>query len=396
MDFELSEEQRLIQQTAREFGEREIKPRVKELREEKEFPWDLYRRTGDLGFIGICWPTEYGGQGLKWLDAMIVLRELVRADPEIGITLGSGYFGSDMIVELGTDEQRSKWLPRLAKGEITSAGCFTEPAGGSDISRALDTKAEKRDGIWILNGEKQFITNGTTASVLVTLAQTDPNASPPYRGQTEFVVERTEAIEANKYEDKMGWYLSPTCSVRYNDVELSEEDILGGVKNLNKGFYIAMSFLNMTRTAIAWQALGTAEAALENAISYCQEREAFGRKIGGFQGLAFRIVDIATQVEMLQDICFRAAWLVDKAKTDRAYRDESVKVASMAKWYGSKVASEAWDLAIDAHAGYGYVESDVEKLYRFAKSLEIVEGTKEIQKNAIAGIILGREITKGF
>ncbi len=397
VDFELTEEQKLIQQTAREFALKELQPKAREIEKKHEFPWEIYRKCGQQGFLGMTWPQEYGGQGVSVLDAMLVAYELVKADPPVGAAVLAGTFGSDMIAEFGTHEQKSKWLPRLAKGEITSAGCFTEPAGGSDISRCLDTRAERVGDEWVISGTKQFITNGTTASVFVTLTQTDPKATPPYRGQTEFVIERSEAIEARKYEEKMGWLASPTCEVRFNEVRVRDEDILGGPSNLNRGFYQGLMFLDFTRAAVGWQGLATAEAALERALSYCGEREAFGRKIGGFQGLAFRLVEMATQVEMLKSLCFRSAWLVMKARENPAvYGEESVKVASMAKWFGARTAVEACDLAMDVLAGYGYVESDIDRWYRFAKCLEIIEGTKEIQKNAIARLMLGKEMTRHF
>ncbi len=397
LDFELTEEQKLMQQTAREFALKEIRPKAKEIEEKGEFPWDLYRKCAAQGYIGMTWPEEYGGQGLNMFDAMLVVYELVKADPPVATAILAGTFGADMIAEAGTHEQKSKWLPKLAKGEITSAGCFTEPAGGSDISRFLDTRAEKIGDNWVINGTKQFITNGTTASVFVTLVQTDMKVDRPYRGQTEFVIEKTPNVEARKYEDKMGWFASPTAEVRFNDVRVTDDDILGGPSNLNRGFYIGMMFLDSTRTAIGWQSAAVAEAALEQAVSYCSEREAFGRKIGGFQALAFRIVEMATQIEMLKSLCYRAAWMVQKARENPAlYGEESVKIASMAKWFGAKTAVQACDLAIDIYAGYGYVESDLERWYRFAKSLEIVEGTKEVQKNVIARLLLGRELTRTF
>jgi alkylation response protein AidB-like acyl-CoA dehydrogenase len=397
IDFELTEEQKLIQQTAREFALKEIQPKAKEIEQKHEFPWEIYRKCGQQGFLGMTWPEEYGGQGVSIMEAMLVVYELVKADPPVSAAVLAGTFGADMIAESGTQEQKAKWLPRLARGEITSAGCFTEPGGGSDISRVLDTRAERVGNEWVINGTKQFITNGTTASVFVTLTQTDTKVERPYRGQTEFVIERSDAIEARKYEDKMGWLASPTCEVRFNGVRVKDEDILGGPPNLNRGFYLGLMFLDFTRAAVGWQGLATAEAALQRALSYCGEREAFGRKIGGFQALAFRLVEMATQVEMLKSLCFRSAWLVMKAREDPGtYGEESVRVASMAKWFGAKTAVQACDLAMDVLAGYGYVESDIDRWYRFAKCLEIIEGTKEVQKNAIARLMLGREMTKTF
>lgn len=402
VDFELTKEQKLMQQVAREFAFKEFTPQVAAEHERRgEFPWSLYRKCAQQGYIGMTWPLEYGGQGLSFLDSMIIMYELIKADPPLAAAVLAGNFGSDIIAEFGTHEQKAKWLPKVAKGEITTAGCFTEPAGGSDISRRLDTQAVKDGEYWVINGAKTFITNGTTATVFVTLVQTDLNVQPPYRGQTEFIVERGSGVEASAFKEKMGWFTSPTAEVRFNDVRVKDEDIVGGPENLNRGFYLGLRFLDAARCAIGVHAAATAEAALEKAISYCKERAAFGRRIGGFQGLAFRIVEMASKIEFLKVFALKASWLVDKAKEaftrgEISVVEESVKIASMLKWYAARTAVEACDLALDVMAGYGYIESDIQRWYRFAKSLEIVEGTKEIQKNTIARLIFGKEIVKTF
>lgn len=397
VNFELNEEQKLIQKVAREFALKTFTMELAAEYERKgEFPWNLYKKCAEQGFIGMTWPPEYGGQGASILDSMIVAYELIKAEPPLASAVLAGSFGSDIIAIFGTHEQKAEWLPKVARGEITTAGCFTEPGGGSDISRRLDTQAIKRGDHWIINGTKTFITNGTTATIYMTLAQTDSEVQPPYRGQTFFIVEKGPGVEAYEFKEKMGWYSSPTAEVRFNDVHVTDDDIIGGPANLNMGFYIGLQFLDVSRCAVGFQGLATAEAALERAISYCREREAFGRKIGGFQGLAFRVVEVATKVEMLKNFAFKTAWLADRARADSSYMEESVKLASMLKWYGAKLAVEACDLAMDVMAGHGYVESDIQRWYRFAKSLEIVEGTKEIQKNTIARLMLGREIVKTF
>jgi len=387
----------LMQQTAREFALKEFTSQVAAEYEEKgEFPWELYRKCAKQGYIGMWWPSEYGGQDLSIVDSMLVAYELMKVQPCLAAAILAGTFGSDIIALFGTHDQKAKWLPRLAKGEITSSGCFTEPAGGSDLLRVLNTRAVKDGEYWVINGTKTFITNGTTASVFITLAQTDPKAERPHKGQTLFVIERGPGIQANLFRRKMGWHASPTAEVRFTNVRVRDEDIVGGISNLNRGFYMSLQYIDLVRCAIGFQSAAVAEAALECAISYCKEREAFGRKIGGFQALAFRIVEMATRIELLKSLCLRSAWLVEKARKEPALLKESIKLASMTKWYGAKTAVEACDLALDILAGYGYVESDVERWYRFAKMLEIGEGTKEIQKNTIARIILGRELTRTF
>jgi len=266
------------------------------------------------------------------------------------------------------------------------------------LARVLDTRASKvGDRVWKINGAKTFITNATTFSVACVLVQTDPSAQPPYRGQTLFVVERKPGIDATPIRGKMGWRCSPTGEVSFSDVEVTDDDILGGPANLNKGFYQTMAFLDEGRLGVGCMGVATAEAALERAVQYAKERKAFGRKIAGFQGLAHRIVEMATRIEFAKAMIFRTAKVVEKARHDKTLIDEAVKLTSMLKWYGARLAVEACDLAIDVLGGYGYIaEYDVERWFRFAKQLEIVEGTKEVQKNAIARYLLGREAVQYF
>ena len=398
MDFELTEDQKLLQQAVREFAAKEFTLELgRKCEETGEYPWELLRKCGKQGYLGMMWPPEYGGQGLSFLDSMIVLHELARAEPTLATALIVGsIFGADNINFFGTHEQKAEWLPRLARGEILSCGCFTEPAGGSDISRVLDTKAMKDERGWVISGTKTFITNGTVASVFVVLAQTDPSAVPPYKGQTQFVIGKCAEIEAHPLGRKMGFHMLPTAEVLFNNVRATDRDILGGPKNLNRGFYLTLQFLDFMRIELAFAALGTAEAALDQAIRYSNERTAFGRKISGFQALAHRIVDIAIKVELAKNLCYKGAWLAERARKDPSLLDESIKLASMAKVYATHTGFEACDLAIDVMGGYGYVESDVERWFRFVKYLEIVEGTKEIQRNTIARYVLGKEAAKYF
>jgi len=397
IDFELSKEQKLIQNIAREFALKELtSKRALEYEKKREFPWDLYKKCAQQGFIGMTWPEEYGGQGLSIIDEMLVCYEFAKAEPSLGITVLIGDLGSGMIAKYGTHEQKAKWLQKYTKGEIVSSQCMTEPRGGSYITRILDTKAEKKGDKWIINGTKTFITNATIASLYLTLVQTDLNAKPPYRGQTVFLIERSENIKATAFENKFGAYASPTGEVIFKDVEVTDKEILGEAEGLNRGFYMMMDYLNYARLRNGVWGVATAEAALERAISYCKEREAFGRKIGGFQGLAFRIVEMATYVEAMKAFAIKCAWVLEKSQKEPSLKEEAIKLASMLKWYGCRLGVEACDLAMDVMAGYGYIESDIERWYRFIKSLEYGEGTKEINKNTIARIMLGREVTKSF
>ncbi|MCS7114871.1 MAG: acyl-CoA dehydrogenase family protein [Nitrososphaerota archaeon] len=399
-EFDLTEEQRLIQEAAREFAEKELTPEKAREHEEKEtFPWELYKKACEQGFLSIHFPEEYGGQGYGLLEHYISIYELAKVDPPLADTITmSAHFGVELLINFGAQEQKAKWLPLLAKGEIVMASMFTEPAGGSDLTRVLDTKASRvGDNKWRINGTKTFITNGEIFTVANVLAQTEPAAEPPYRGQTLFVVERASGIEATPITGKMGWRLSPTSEVTFTDVLATDDDILGGLQNLNKGLYLTLQWLPIARTKIGCFGIAAAEAALGKAIKYAREREAFGRKIGGFQGLAHRIADVATKVELGKSLLFRAIRVLEKARLDRAFMEEASKLSSMVKYYGSALSVEACDLAVDVYGGYGYIaEYDVERWFRWAKKNEIVEGTKEIQKNTIARQLLGKDLARYF
>lgn len=398
IDFELTEEQKLLQNAVREFAQKELtKDRAVECERKGEFPMDLYKKCCRQGYLGITWPPEYGGQGMSWIENMIILYELHRAEPSLASAIYAGLFGSDVINYFGTPAQKAKWLPRIASGEITCAGCFSEPGGGSDIARALETRAVKSGDSWVINGPKTFITNATTASVFVTLVQTDMNVKPPYKGKTTFLVERGPGLEINILKGKMGWHASPTGEVTFTDLKVEDADIVGGSANLNRGFYMALHSIDDARLGVGTASIATAHTALDKAIAYAKEREAFGRKIGGFQGLAFRIVEMATKVELARSLVFRAAWLRVKSRQDTSLMDESIKIASMLKWYGARLAVEACDLLVDVYGGTGYFTAeDVSRWYTFAKVNELIEGTKEIQKNTIARIMLGSDIAKDF
>ena len=398
--FDLTEEQRLIQSAVKEFAEKELTPeKSREYEEKGEFPWELYRKACQQGFLSLHFPEEYGGQGYGLLEHYICLYEVAKVDPPFADTIiMSAHFGVELLINFGTHEQKANWLPLLAKGEIVMASMFTEPAGGSDLTRVLDTKATKIGGKeWKINGTKTFVTNGEIFEVANVLVQTDTDAKPPYRGQTVFTINKKPSIDAVPIRGKMGWHISPTSEVTFTDVAATDDDILGGPKNLNKGLYLVLQWLPITRTKIGCYGVATAEAALETATKYAKEREAFGRKIGGFQGLAHRIVDLATKVELGKSLLFRAIKVLEKAQVDKSYMEEATKLASMIKYYGSALSVEACDLAIDVFGGYGYLaEYNLERWFRWAKKNDIIEGTKEMQKNTIARYLLGRDIVKYF
>jgi len=382
MDFKLTEEQLEIKSAVREFCLKEFTPELAmECDREEKFPWDLHRKAARLGFVGIHFPEEYGGGGYGVLENVLVVEEMCRVDSTLGTAIMLGDFACDLILRHGTEEQKERWLPKVARGEAVSAGAFTEPARGSDITK-MDTTAVKEGDEWVINGTKTLISNATIASFFITLCQTNPEAEPTYRGQSLIIVEReTPGVDVTKIGGKLGIRSSPTGEVSFSDVRVPEENLLG---ELNRGFYHSLYFFDESRIEIAAQAVGIAQGALDRALKYAKEREAFGRKIAEFQAISHKLADMATKVEAARLLTYKAAWVVDHGKLDPM-------LASMAKTYAGRIAVEVADEAIQIFGGYGYIgEYEVERFYRDAKITEIYEGTREIQKNTIARYLVGR------
>jgi len=381
--FTFTEEQEDIRAAVREFCEKEFEPELaRKLDREEEFPWELYKKACELGFIGIHFPEEYGGAGYGILENCIVAEEMCRADSTLGTAIILGDFASEIILRFGSEEQKEFYLPKVASGEWISAGAFTEPARGSDLAARLDTRAVRDGDEWIINGVKTLITNAPIASFFITLCQTDMSVEPPYRGQTLFVVERSaEGLDVTKIGDKMGIRASLTGEVSYSDVRVSDSAVVG---QLNRGFYHALYFFDESRIEIAAQAVGIAQGALDRALKYAKEREAFGRKLIEFQAISHKLAEMATRVEAARLLTYKAAWQVDQGKLDPV-------LASMAKTLAGRVAVEVCDEAVQILGGYGYIgDYDVERFYRDAKITEIYEGTREIQLNTITRWILRR------
>ena len=377
MNFELTEEQKDIQRAAREFAQKEFTREIAlELEKKEEFPFDLWRKACKLGFIGAHFPEEYGGQGFGILENALIVEEFCRKDSTLGTALILTDFASELILRCGSEEQKKKYLPKITGGEAISALAVTEPAYGSNISACLETRAVKDGDYYIINGTKTLITNATIANWFVTLCQTNPEAKPPYRGQSVIVVEADrEGVSTNLLKDKMGIRASPTGEVSFNDVKVPKENLVG---QENRGFYHVMHFFDESRIEIAAHALGIAEEAFDRALAYAKEREQFGRKIGEFQVIQHKLADMAIKIETARLIVYKAAWNFDQGRIDPY-------LTSIAKAYAGRVAVEVADETVQIFGGYGYIgEYDVERIYRDAKITEIYEGTKEIQKNTIA------------
>ena len=382
MDFELTDEQRDVKRAAREFAKGEFdKELAMELERNHTFPKSIWKKACDLGFIGLHFPEAYGGQGLGILENTLVVEELCCQDSGIGIALSLADFSSEVILRFGNEKQKQKYLPPVTRGEAISAGAYTEPDHGSDITR-LSTTAVRKGGEFVINGTKTFITNGTLANHFVVLCQTNSEADPPYRGMCTILVEReTPGFEAAELGDKMGIRMTSTAELSFSDVHVPLENLIG---QENRGFYQVLEFFDESRIEIAAQALGIAQGAFERALAYAKERRQFGQRIADFQVTQHKLADMYTKLETARLLTYKAAWNFDIGHIDPV-------LTSMAKVYAGRVSVEVADEAIQIFGGYGYItEYEVERFYRDAKIMEIYEGTKEIQKNTIASSLIGK------
>ena len=383
MEFELTKEQKEIQKAVRDFVKGEFKKDViHDLLKMHAFPEEIWKKSADLGFIGIHFPETYSGQGLGVMEKILVCEELCRGDSTVGVCAAIADFASELLLRFGSEEQRKKWLPKVAEGQVLSCGAFTEPDHGSDIT-SVETAAIKDGDEWVVNGTKTFITNsGPYAGFYNVLCRTDPEASPPHRGLSVILVEADRpGVSSTDIGEKMGITLTHTAEVNFKDVRVPLSNLVG---KENKGFYHVLEFFDESRILVAAQALGTAQGAFDRALAYVKQREQFGRKIAAFQVTQHKLADMATKIELARLITYKAAWNFDQGRIDP-------KLTSMAKMYAARIAVEVADEAIQLLGGYGYMaEYDVERFYRDAKITEIYEGTKEIQKNTIASVLLGK------
>ena len=382
MDFELTEEQKDIQQAARGFAQGEFdKEKILEWEQSHTFPRDLWKKACKLGFVGIHFPEEYGGQGYGLFENILIVEEFCRRDSGVGIALSLVDFSSEVVLHFGTPDQKKKYLIPVAKGEYISAGAYTEPDHGSDIT-SLSTMATKQGDAFVINGTKTFITNGSIADFFIVLCQTDPHANPPYRGQCTLLVEKgVKGLEATEILPKMGIRMTSTAELSFSDVRVPVSHLIG---EENKGFYQVLEFFDESRVEIAAQALGISQGAFDRALEYALKRKQFSRRLIDFQVTQHKLADMATKIETAKLLTYKAAWNFDRKRIDP-------KLTSMAKMFAAKTAVEIADEAIQIHGGYGYMtEYEVERFYRDAKITEIYEGTKEIQKNTIASALIGK------
>ena len=382
MEFELNKTQKDIQKAVRDFVKGEFdKDLALELSKNHEFPKKIWQKAGEIGLIGVHFPEEYSGQGLGSLEDILVIEELCRGDSSIGSAVALSSFASELIVHYGSDEMKEKFIPEVAEGRMLSAGAFTEPDHGSDIT-SVDTTAVKEGDEWVVNGGKTFITNGGLAGFYSVMCQTDPDAKPSYRGISLILVEaEREGLSTMDVGDKMGITTMSTTEVILKDVRVPLSNLIG---EENKGFYHVLHFFDESRIQVAAQALGIAQGAYDRALDYVKKREQFGKKIAQFQVTQHKLADMITKIELARLMTYKAAWNFDQGRIDP-------KLTSMAKMYAARTAVEVADEAIQLLGGYGYMtEYEVERFYRDAKITEIYEGTKEIQKNTIASSVIGK------
>jgi len=379
--FELTETQKMIRDTVRDFARKNLAPRAEELDRKGEFPMQNFKEMAELGLTGIPVPEEYGGAGADILSQILAIEEIAKACGSTALTLAAHTsLGTMPIVDFGTEEQKRKYVPPAARGEVIASYGLTEPQAGSD-SGATATTATKVAGGWRLQGTKMFMTNASVASTYVVTAVTDKDADK-HRRISAFILERGfKGISVAKKEDKLGVRASDTCIVNFDDVHVPEENLLG---DRGLGFTYFMKILDGGRIGIGALALGLAEAGYERAVSYARERRAFDKPIGMHQAVAFKIADMAVQIQASRHLIYHAARLKDAG---RPYKRE----ASMAKLYASEMAMRVLREAIQVLGGYGYMtEYQVERAYRDAKLCEIGEGTSEIQRIVISRDILGK------
>jgi len=378
MKLELNEQQKMIQKVVREFAEKHVAPFADELDKKAEFPTEILKKMAELGFLGVFVPTEYGGAGLDAISYVTIIEEISKKCASTGvITSVHNSLVSYPIMKYGTEEQKKKYLPILAKGEKIGAFAGTEPNAGSDLG-AMQTTAVLKGNKYVINGDKTFITSGPKAGVLIVFAVTDKNAGS--KGISAFIVENTyKGFSVGSIFDKLGINANLVSELIFKDMEVPKENLLG---KEGDGFKIALSTLDGGRIGIAAQAVGIAQAALDESVEYSKQRQQFGRPIAKFQAIQWMIADMQTKIEAARHLVYKAAYTKDLG-------GRFSKEAAMAKLFASETAMDAVIKAVQIHGGYGYTkEYTVERLFRDAKITEIYEGTSEVQRMVIAGSLL--------
>ncbi len=381
MDFSLNDHQKLIRDTVRQFMEAEVRASVKVLEKEEKFPAEAIKKLGEMGCCGMLVPEEWGGAGFDTVSYVLMLEEVARVFTAMSTALGvTNSAVQAPLLLFGTEAQKKKYLRRMATGETLGAFCLTEPAAGSDAA-GIQARAVRVGDCYKLNGTKTWVTNGSVAGVLLVFAKTDPDAGG--KGISAFLVEPGFAgFRAGRHEDKMGQRSSPSVEILLNDCVVPVENRLG---EEGQGLKIALSALDGGRIGIAAQAVGLAQGALDEAVTYAKQRTAFGKKIAEFQAIQWMIADMQTEIEAARGLVYYAAWLKD------AHPTKVGASASKAKLYASEMVNRVVYKAVQVHGSAGYSrETDVERMYRDARVITIYEGTSEVQRMIIARELLGK------
>ncbi len=378
MDFDLSEDQRMMRDMAYKFAVNEMAPVAQEYDREEKFGREIWQKACEAGLVGAIIPEEYEGPGYGFLEQAIITEQLARIDLGLCLCVISAMFGSEHIVLFGSDEQKKEYLPRLVRGEAISAGAFTEPDAGTDVA-AIRTRAVKDGGDYVINGTKMFITNGSVCDFMCVYCVTDPDADKHKRQSIILVESDRPGVVSTKIKGKLGIRASDTAEISFDNVRVPQKNLIG---TEGRGFYQLMEFFDATRTMVAAQGVGIAQGALDKAVKYTKERMTFGRPLASNQGIQFQLAEMATKIELARTLTYKTAWLVDQGRTDPSLN-------AMAKYFAGETAVWVCDKALQMHGGYGYIdEYDVQRFYRDAKILEIYEGAKEAEKMTIARRLL--------
>lgn len=378
MNFEMSETRKVIAHSIKEFSKKHIKPFMMEWDEHQTFPEDLFHKLGEMGYMGVLVPEEYGGSGMDYHEYITVIEEISKVDSSVGLSLAAhNSLCTNHILEFGNEAQKQKWLPKLAHGEWIGAWGLTEHNTGSDAGGMSTTAIEDGD-YYVINGAKNFITHGISGNIAVVIVRTGEKGDS--RGMTAFVIEKgTPGFSSGKKENKMGMRASETAELIFDNCRVHKDNILGEV---GEGFIQSMKVLDGGRISIGALSLGIAKGSYEAALKYAQEREQFGRSISKFQAIGFKLADMATEIEASE-------LLLHKAAHDKAKGEKITQIGAMAKMYSSEVCVKIANEALQIHGGYGYTKDfPVEKFYRDAKLCTIGEGTTEIQKLVISRNLL--------
>jgi alkylation response protein AidB-like acyl-CoA dehydrogenase len=388
LEFSLTDEQKQLRRTVREFADAEILPHVMEWDEVSKFPSEIIPKLAEMGFLGVIFPEKYGGAGMGYVEYAIIIEELSRVDGSIGIIVAAhNSLCTNHIYKFGTEEQKKKYVTPLAQGKKLGCWSLTEPEAGSDAG-GTRTTAVRKDGGWLLNGSKTFTTNGHYADVCVGMAVTD--ASKKSHGISAFIIEKgTPGFRPGKKENKLGLRASDTSEVVFTDCKVPAENLLG---KEGEGFVNSLQILDGGRISIASLGLGMAQGAYECSVKYAKQRKQFGKPIADFQAIQFKLADMATQIEAARLLTYQAAWLADRAIADGDHDSRITRESSMAKLYAGEVAVRVANEAVQIHGGYGFIKDyPAEKYYRDVKLCTIGEGTSEIQRLVIARQILGKK-----